>query len=581
MTGARVQDLLPVAVGAVLVALWGWLTWDWWFPVPFWDMVNVLRFLDRIDGVFNPALFFTFVDNEHRPVFPMALFYVDTYLLGATGRPLVAASWLCAFVTALIFWRAAAERLGDRARASGLLLLGMLALLFGLVHFENLFWSKQTHVYLSLLASAAAMRLATRDDPGARRGIVSARAGGTAGLLFVGSFSFLYGVVAWAPVLAFQLLSRRHRTDLAVTVPAFLLTVALYAATWTWIEGHDSPFRTLLDPLGLLAYALDLVSGPLTMALSAFLPMERANLIAVTAVVLLTAAGVAGLPPIRGRLGRRRPETAGRGTALPATDSFLLLVMAHMLLIGLVTGLGRLHVTPGETSRYQICGALFLIAAVGLTVRARPTAATVAALALAAIGAAGSYAAFPQAKALVFKVENGAMAFALGVDTDPVSDQIFPVHQMLADIRKRMAEQGIRPWQVPAVDRIGGPLPEAADPARCVGSVESVTDLPGAPQPFRRVMGWALERRDTGHETPRLMVFTDADGRITGLGTVGIRRDEISAEIRLGRLARRVSDAGYPGFIGYLPKDADGGPETVQAWAILHDGSACPLTGGR
>ncbi|ACI99878.1 hypothetical protein [Rhodospirillum centenum] len=581
MTDTRARDLLPAVVGAVLVALWGWLTWDWWFPVPFWDMVNVLRFLDRIDGAFNPVLFFTFVDNEHRPAFPMVLFYVDTYLLGATGRPLVAASWLCAFVMALVFWRATSERTSDRPWASGLLLLGMLALLFGLVHFENLFWSKQTHVYLSLLASAAAMRLATRDASGACRGIISARAAAVAGLLFVGSFSFLYGLVAWAPVLAFQLLSRRHRADLALTVPAFLLTVALYAATWTWIEGHDSPFRTLLDPPGLMAYALDLVSGPLTMAVSAFLPMERANLIAVTAVVLLTAAGAAGLPPIRGLFGRRRPETAGRGTALPETDSFLLLVMAHMLLIGLVTGLGRLNVTPGETSRYQICGALFLIAAVGLTVRARPATAGAAALGLAAIAAAGSYAACPQANALVFKVENGAMAFALGVDTDPVADQIFPVHQMLADIRERMAAQGIRPWHVPDTDRIGGPLPEAADPARCVGSVESVTGLPGAPQPFRRVVGWALEHRQGSDAAPRLIAFTDGAGRITGLGTVGIRRDEISAQTGLGRLARQVSDAGYPGFIGYVPEDADTGSGVVHAWAILHDGRACPLTGGR
>lgn len=520
---------------ALALALAAWSVWSAWrdrYPVPVWDMAGIEYYLMQT-FLPRPGLesLLQLVDNEHRPYLPLLFYAIDHLLFRSQGAFLQIASLLCVAGTALLAapaWSAPRAAPGRDGGPAGTLAAALLLALFlSPLHFDNLLWPKQLHVTLSLLLIAAAFRLATRSGraPGPRR------TAALCALAFGACFSFAYGFVALALLLAYALWRRwplRRLLPLGLTAAG---AVAILAATWVPLGHHADPLESLLQPLALARYLAAFLGYLPALFLTG---REGASAIPELALLggslgLLAAAGLAALS--------LRRQAAGDDEGRAAGDLALLLLLLGVG-TGVTTALGRLNfgLEQALTSRYLYCAACFWVGLAGLLAagfrdrlegsapRAPALAGTLAgALFLAALAAVQPAALERQAQSALevrlrgiiqvmglaeraFDRAPGGYAL-LPPDMQPYSDQLFAYYRTHAS----------GPYAQPWPHWLGRTLNAAAPGERrkdCKAVTETAIDDAGAP-PAVLLRGTVIQGRGAAW-----LVLVDRDGRIAGLGAI-------------------------------------------------------------
>ena len=170
---------------------------------PDWDMVWVLYFLLGGLGETAPDWFssdvFEFRDNEHRPFVPMLIWGIDFEFFDSYGLLPQVLMQLFAILTAVVSTGWSRPRANRKSMTTIAITICACALLLSPMHYENLVWPKQVHVYTSVLFSVLALTIAVSIPSRSPNHQFSLAL--LCSLLAVGAtFSFAYGLVVW-PIL--------------------------------------------------------------------------------------------------------------------------------------------------------------------------------------------------------------------------------------------------------------------------------------------------------------------------------------------------------------------------------------------
>jgi hypothetical protein len=377
--------IVPAAFTAALVARSG-------LDLPLlddWDLVPLL--LAAREGTLGPGEFWA-QHNEHRLVVPRALMLGLALASDFDPRVQQAGSWLFA-ASLLALWLRQARA---SARALGLAPSPWFApaaslLVFSFAQWQNWLWGWQIQIFMSLLAGGAGLALLAAP-------LGWGRIAAAAALGVVATLSFGTGFAYWpAGALLLALRDPRDRVGAGARLAAWVLfaglLAAVYASGYQSPARHGSPLASLGRPLGLAAYALAFLGGPVApfAGLPAFPELTAPWPVLPVAMVagLLGGLGAAG---VASWLARDAPPDARRPLV------FWVAVAVQALGAALLCGVGRsgaFGAIQGLESRYLTVASPLWVALVALLVlaagrRRRGAATAWAAVAAVAALAAGS-----------------------------------------------------------------------------------------------------------------------------------------------------------------------------------------------
>lgn len=558
-----------VLVGAGVVALSVHVAFRDMHVFPFWDMGGVHHvYFSR------PARdFFVFRDNEHLPIAVMPLFLADAELFRARGISLVAGILLLnAMIVALL--ADAYRRHAPRSTAHLVMVSALFAAnMFWLIHYENLIWPKQIHMYMAAGLTLLAFR-ALAGVEGETGGVATFRRGrliAACVLMTLATFSFAYGAVGWIAAILLAL-SRRWPARLSwVLFAAFVANMATYALFFNMrtLENHTNPILAIGRPLQVTEYLVHYFSAPVTTLLRTVLAEPLAHPISLWASALAVLAALAGIVH-QGLLGSRRPERLAQ---------FACLLLLFTLGAGTMTALSRLDFGTGQSQapRYAIIQVLFwngltLLFAARFGHWVRMQAGVLAGLCLfTSVLLVPSQAGIARwSREHAEDHWTAVLAIINGVDDDEiVTTRIFPVKDVVVAVTRGLAVRGWSVFSRPQPWWIGRPASAlfADAPAdRCLGSFDTASDL-GRIADGTYVDGWAWDVK--AQAAPEWVVLLDEEGIVRSLARGGLARPDV------GRVHPAVAGS-RPGWRGYAA--AKDPLARYEAFAVLGDGATiCPL----
>lgn len=531
---------------------------------PYWDMA----FLQKV-YFYNPVgEFFIFRDNEHLPFVAMPFFLVDNIFFQARGIFLVIVTLILnAVIVGLVLdelrrvWQKG-HALSFAAAASFVVIS-----MFWLIHFENLIWPKQIHMYLSAAFFVLASRMLAGMDEQVGSGTPPkwTKVLLMAALLSASMFSFGYGAIGWIAVLMLTITGRWPWRTVGALLAIFALNATVYAICYNYstMEYHSNPLASFGSPFKLAEFTVAYFANPIYGLLR--------NRQAAAAVSL---AGCLAALWILFRVVLLRRRSASR------IELFASLLLLFAFGSALMTGLSRLKfgIETAGSPRYAIAQmplwiGLGLIAVTALRERLRPWTPAVAVVGLiVAILFVQSQVRYERTTEKLSQDHwQGVLAVINGVADDEILlKTIYPDRQMIDLVAPKLAE---RHWSVYADPQpwwLGQPARdlfrvEAAD--RCNGSLDLVSDL-GRLKGQSYVEGWAWDRN--ADRTPDWVVLVDGAGIVRGLARSGLKRPDVER-------ALSAAAGSAPGWHGYVaaPIPLVG----TEAYAVLADGSSiCQLT---
>jgi hypothetical protein len=540
--------------------------------IPTYDMVDVIRFLDRRPNPTLLELYSTFTGNEHRPFIPFYLYWIDYHWFGASGAFLFPVLYAITFALSLISvsW-AMLSHFPPTARILSLAL--SLVCFFWVGHYENLSWEIQVHQMLCLLLVSAACLTAASigglDKKDVLKGTLRAALAGM--LSFAATFSFAFGIASFVAIGAHGLLSRWRLPAFLVLFFFAVVALALYLNTFVLLPYHSDPVVSLAHPVALLSYAGVVLSAPFWSAADSIvgfgwnawrgLPAWLA-LGLVSPVALLRYTRPALFQPIRDR----------------AFLDFALLIVASTLIMAVMVALGRLTVNTGAESRYAVMASMFWTSIIGIAVLCmRAGLRYPVVLASSTLCLLLSAMSTPRLQDVVRAREQrlfgGAVAATLGVFDAP-EFQIYPGTDAPAIIWSR--PRGEFPSfgeRVPFV-WIGhsiGALSGRARDASCFGHIDAITLLDEQRHIFR-ADGWAFGQRATNRAV--WVAIVDDAGMVVGLSRPDFVRPDVlkyyeSREVRGDNEA--MLHSGFQA-VARLSRNSK-----ISLWLIDTAGQACPV----
>jgi hypothetical protein len=541
----------------------------------FWDMVPLEMYINErvLNHGFDLRAALTFLDNEHRPVFPMIFWIIDHVLFNSDGLFLIIVNLLLMTAIATMVGMMGLRAGVPFAPTAAFLLLAPLAMLWP-ANWENLIWPKQVHVLLAITAILGGfIKLVRADDllrhSGARRSIFISVALGLA-LLFVGMFSFGYGLVAWGLTLPFILVRSWHRR---LRVPAFIIItiiiagLILYGSSYTIIGAHANPLESVMRPFSLLSYVVKFIGAP------AWFVVE--GLGGTPEDIWPTVAGTAGISAFGVAIVLMlMPRKAGADEASAPARLFFACIAIWAVGVALLTALVRVNLSsPSGISRYLVVPALFWLALGGWSLSGLRSSSRVSNSAFLCSALATAFiliATFPYyfgimqdrarlartaAISAVLKMPGALTGYILAGNDDALISAFMDESARRGASIYRQSWSG---WVGHNVDT----LFSVSESGRCDGFVDQIVPL--ADEGIRAV-GWAWDAPKK--VAPQWLLITDRRGTVVGLATSGLARSDVSAYLHQPSARRsgwegfaRVSTAGFGGV-----------------YAVLDDGHVCRL----
>jgi len=510
---------------------------------PDWDMVAVIHFLtgrgsgNEVDWLSSEIL--RFYDNEHRPYFPMIVWIIDRDYFDFSGHFPQAISFLLVILIGHFSTRWRNQDAWPQS-ARFLIFLSACCLMLSPMHWTNLVWEKQVHVYMSILFAIlafVAFEHAIIAGRGKKRSLHIILSNLCA---FVSTFSFAYGLIVWPVLLVYGVWRRLPLFYLSFILIPAVLTIGFYVSTYETLGHHSDPLESLVSIGGLLKYSLLFLGGPLVAAGGA------------SGLGILIAFG--SLFVIAWAMWRARFLDQNTASVHDAS----LMICFFCIGVALLTGLGRLTINTGTASRYLVVAALYLLA--------------VSALLLPWIKKKDLYTPFvlsfvsiclglnivmhfdhSDLKRRQFIVREGVIAAAM--DVEPVFRGLFPrtavinKHVWPYFFQRNNEAIALRP-----LNWLGEKLPQAAMLASdssqtgCIGVATAIQPRPDQPG-YVTAGGWARWGH-RGEQDSAWILIADNALRIVGMGTSGIERPDVRKTLQITTIEHLLTDSGRSGFSG-------------------------------
>jgi hypothetical protein len=518
-------------------------------------------------------------DNEHVLVAVMPLYLVDNLLFSARGIFLVA---LILAFNGLIAWlliaelRCCWEQIDEAfVAASGL----TIALLFWLIHWENLIFPEQIHMYVSAVFVLLAGRYATRLDLQLRHqeasGPSAARAATIGLLLVVATFSFGYGAVGWVAVLIIALTGRWPWRSIAIVSAIFAVALVIYAGYYYYaaLNYHSNPIRSLGKPIHIAIYVGYFLAAPIISPLRLFQSLGSIHAVAV-GLVLGIAGFVFAIVILFNVLIRKRRRAT-------RTDLFTAYLLIFSLGTALMAGLtrSRFGAEQALSSRYAIAQVLFWIGLGLATINGMRNRTGLRIFSIAYVGTllivGIGFSQFGFRAIVERQLQahwQAVLALVDGVDDTLQISYLSWRTNLVIDL---VHDFSVRHWSVYAdpqpywLNRPAAEIFRRVSPERCLGFLDEVSDL-GRLKAQSFVRGWAWDAEQG--RPPQWVVLIDAEGIIRGLARTGWERPDVGAAFpAIPKMARSS-----PGWLGYVaaPPPLAG----IEGYAVLNDNTAiCPL----
>ena len=334
------------------------LQWEHRIKFPYWDMGAVVSFLDNNSSPSLADLYWTFRDNEHRPIVSFIFYLWDQNRYGFSGELLYRAIFTANALLATSMLGILLVRHKLDLPAKILFTTVVFYCFFSVFHYENLTWQKQIHqvsclAFLSFgLFAAAAICTPKATD---RNRLIDIALALVAGLCcLAATYSFAFGLVSWPAVLINAVLMRWRRAPLLIVSAFAAFAVVSYALTFTIVEHHTNPAEAVVQPLSLASYILRVIGAPLFYMLEDLTSTQ-------TAIVLASVVAAGGLilafSCLQHTYRLSRSLRAYRSEHIVAAHAAMIVMAA--LGMALMLALGRLTVNKGVDSRYAVVALLF------------------------------------------------------------------------------------------------------------------------------------------------------------------------------------------------------------------------------
>gem|GEM_PF-5685368 len=544
-------------------------------PFPYWDMVSVQAHYFQCQEQGQPLRFLTtfFKDNEHLNLFPMTLYYLDNVLFQARGVFLIACTLVMNALLAVVLALAAARcARGDpwTLAASASLFA---ALLFWLIHWENLIWPKQVHMYVSLLCFIGAALLTIHTDSELHEKVAPKEwlsLALTVALLTISTFSFGYGLVAWCACLCLVFFRRWPASFALFLSAAFLATVLVYLLHYDYktLGYHQNPFQALLKLKDLTLYVVTFLLAPVYALLKiVFVESIAEALSGILCVAMLGKSGAI--------LYRHLARTSSRSGKI---ELFVCLLLLFTVGTAVLIGLSRLNFGRHQAmgSRYAIVPVLFWIGLCLYHLRARKgppedlrVPVIVGGIFVLCLMMASQRNYAQELENIREHLLRGEMALLNGSRDEEALKRLYPHTAILAAVGDRLRNRNWSYFSREPSQWLGKPVAEVFGPVKegiCQGWIEEMEPA-GESGDTIFVQGWAWS---TEARRPfEWVVLADEDGRIQGLARSGVSRRDVRKTFPYMDIRT--------GWEGYVKGPAL--PETCQAFAVLEGGGggACPL----
>jgi len=566
------------------------LQWEHRIKFPFWDMGGVVSFLDDKPSPSLADLYWTFRDNEHRPIVSFIFYLWDRNWYGYSGELLYRAIFIANALLATSMLGILLVRHKLNLPAKILFATIVFYSFFSVLHYENLTWQKQIHevsclTFLSFgLFAAAAVSTPKALDRNRSIDITLALVAGL--FCLAATYSFAFGLVSWPAVLMNAALMRWRRAPLLIVGAFAAFAVVSYALTFTIVEHHSNPAEAVLQPLSLASYILRVIGAPLFYMLEDLTSTRTATLLA----SVVAAGGLILAFSCLQQTYRlsRSPLTYGLDHIVAAHAAMIVIAALGM---SLILALGRLTVNKGIDSRYAVVASLFWCALLTLMVitqsrsRARRTSLLFGVITLF-IGAVPA-----KRYEDMIRMREQSMYSRAVLATHRLWPEAPQLNALYYD-----PETLLRFWPRPRTPFtsfaqrepfgwIGARLTDLQrmpESSRCFGYIDAVSETGGgasdaqwsggARQVFM-VTGWAAIAAPQSHL--RWIVISDETNVGIGAGKTGLPRPDVGA--RLAANGINVDDQGLSGF----QITAIGSPgQHVVIWGVDTAGRACQLAAG-
>lgn len=236
--------LISLIILSFLLSFFLFINYQLYFPFPFWDGVPAWLFISQDYSNYYEFLkgALQFVDNEHKPIIPLGLMKLDYIIFSGPGYFIFTINIL--IILCISAFLASGSDVYYRSMKIKLIsFLATLILLTSPMHFENILWWKQLHVYLSLFFSfscifilSSSMRIKSNI-----RVILALIIG------FLSSFCFGYGL-AIIPIIGFYILTRQKSLlYFCLWLFAVFVIFILYNENnlWQILQGREKTANTI------------------------------------------------------------------------------------------------------------------------------------------------------------------------------------------------------------------------------------------------------------------------------------------------------------------------------------------------
>jgi hypothetical protein len=538
---------------------------------PYNDMIAAEHF---VKAVFLPhwSFFtaFTFDDNQHRPVFPLYVVAIDHVFFASHGVFPLVLSWLSIGGVCLISLRRLAPAIGDPATRFGFLLV-LPCFMFWPGHYTNLVWAKQFHACLSLLCICATYSLAAGLDTRSGTEMVRGdrvRLALLPPLIFVGTFSFAWGLIAGLALAAFVVWRRWPLLRAAPILLTVALSGGIYAVVWHTFH-RVSPDLFHSSPANAVEYLLLFVGAPFWWLAGAGMTEDA------MARTIAEIFGAIGLFLALLSLGRHWRRPAAPSPANGEARSYAELLILFGLGCAAMTMIARVSLGPAEAlvSRYLYAPGVFWLALLfsfsGLpwlsARRWRLPLVAVIGLAFAIIATTPTYFSVMADRAASRRL--GTVAAVMGEDGIGLPPKLRRSNEFMHDIFADYAARGASVY----ADGWPGWLGQAAvaiippGMRTCKGALDISQPVPDSRD--QRVDGWIWD--PVLGDARGWLALAGRDGRIIGLATSGFPGPDADQNATglpadLADFLRNDRHLEFPrsgavqrtGFVGYLRGDA-------------------------
>jgi hypothetical protein len=594
--GLTTFALLTAFALAYLMATQVMVQWEHRIPFPFWDMGLVVSFLDDKPSPSLLDLYWTFRDNEHRPIVSFLFYLWDRNEYDDTGellyRAIMIANGLLA--TSMLGVLLVRHKLSPAVK-----LLFAMAVFYGffsLLHYDNLTWQKQIHeiscltfLSLALLAGAA---VSSREDRN-RRIPIDISFALLAGLgCLAATYSFGFGLTGWPPLLVNAVLMRWRRAPLAIVTVFCAFAVITYAATFVVVAYHTNPIEVAFRPLNAASYVLRVIGAPLMYMFEALVSVQIA---ALAAEVIAAAGLILALSRLVRMYSSDKFVSTGRLDRIVMTHAAMIMIAATGMAVML--SLGRLTVNEGVESRYVVVASLFWCALLTLIIMTGTSSRV-------------------QSTTLVF----GFITLLVGIVPEKSFEDLLRTREQNMYWRGVLATQRLWPWppnlysvyyepvalfrfwfrprppfpsfaQREPFGWIGaniGDFQPAPSSSLCMGHIDGIFEPkwaandPDAPssakvaEPWKvqlfAVDGWAVILAPQSRL--RWIVISDGSSVGVGVGKTGLSRPDVRAYLAATGMNQNREDQLFAGF-EILTTGTAG--EHVVIWGVDESGRACQI----